>query len=318
MPVRDVQPVKQTVFGRLSELLAPKSGGRSSAAVPLMTGAILLLALAIPWVISGALSGGRPAASAMPASLQASLTTTAAPTRRAGTATAAQPPAAASTSAVLVRASLTSSPVTATVRPVGRTSQPAAASPASQVVTPQVSALTPAPATATQTRVAVVLRLAATATGAVEPTVEPTAEPSGAPTASPSGAPAAPTVPPATAVPAPTPAVVSPQPPALVAPAQDQTVSGLVTFRWRPAGPLPPGAAYEVVVWNEDEPPDAARGVAAPTRDESLAADLDAPAISSNFHGSALFWTVLVVRTDPYVRLTTPGASQSGKMYYGR
>lgn len=91
-----------------------------------------------------------------------------------------------------------------------------------------------------------------------------------------------------------------------------------MTFRWQGAGPLPPGAAYEVVVWNEDEPPDAARGVAAPTRDESLVADLDAPAISDNFHGTALFWTVLVVRTDPYVRLTAPGASPAGKMYYGR
>ena len=108
------------------------------------------------------------------------------------------------------------------------------------------------------------------------------------------------------------------QPPVPIVPEQDQTVSGLVTFRWQGAGPLPPGAAYEVVVWNEDEPPDAARGVAAPTLGESLVVDLDAPAISDNFNSPALFWTVLVVRTDPYVRLITPGASRAAKMYYGR
>lgn len=94
-------------------------------------------------------------------------------------------------------------------------------------------------------------------------------------------------------------------------------MSGLVTFQWQPAGPLPPGAAYEVVLWNADEPADAARGAAPPTSEESLVVDLNAPAISGNFRGSAIFWTVLVVGTEPYVRLISPGASLPGKIYYG-
>ena len=104
--------------------------------------------------------------------------------------------------------------------------------------------------------------------------------------------------------------------PALVEPGRSQTVSGIVTFRWLPTGPLPAGAGYEVVWWNSDEPAASARGIAPPTNTNSLEANLDPLAGSGQFHGSQLFWTVLVVQTSPYVRLTTPGGSELGEMYY--
>ncbi len=105
-------------------------------------------------------------------------------------------------------------------------------------------------------------------------------------------------------------------PPALAAPAYGQAVQGVVTFRWTPTGPLPAGAAYEVVWWNPNEAPDAARGLAAPVTATSLSADLSVLYQSGAFTGSEVFWTVLIVRENPYVRLTSPSGSERSALYY--
>jgi pilus assembly protein CpaE len=174
-------------------------------------------------------------------------------------------------------------------------------------------------------------RISATALAAStpEPTRTPTdtAEPTSTPTITMTPSPS-PTVPTNTPVPSSTPTrrprptatrVVPTQTPtsapavapSLVAPASDQAVRGEVTFLWQPAGPLPAGAGYEVVWWNVGEDPAAARGIAPPTTGTSLVANLDVLYQSGQLTSSRLYWTVLVVRTSPYQRLTQPGASTS-------
>jgi hypothetical protein len=105
-------------------------------------------------------------------------------------------------------------------------------------------------------------------------------------------------------------------PPALVAPAYNQAVSGVVSFAWLPTGPLPAGGKYEVVWWNVDEAPDAARGIAPPTAGTSLSADLGPLYSNGQFRNSQLFWSVIVVQENPYRRLTAPASSERGALYY--
>ena len=104
--------------------------------------------------------------------------------------------------------------------------------------------------------------------------------------------------------------------PALLEPPNGAGGRGVITFRWQPSGPLPPGAGYEVVWWNPDEPPQAARGLAAPTQETSLQANIDVLFTSNQAPGGRIFWTVLVVRENPYVRLTQPETSQQHFFVY--
>ena len=92
-------------------------------------------------------------------------------------------------------------------------------------------------------------------------------------------------------------------------PAADVSTSGNVLFRWQPTGPLPPGTAYEIVAWGRNEDPANALGIAAPTAETSLAVNLDMTYLSRLLTVSEIYWTVLVVRTQPYERLTQPGSS---------
>jgi hypothetical protein len=93
-------------------------------------------------------------------------------------------------------------------------------------------------------------------------------------------------------------------------------VSGVVTFAWLPTGLLPPGAKYEVVWWNIDEAPEAARGVAPPTTGTSLSADLAPLYNSGQLRNSQIFWSVIVVQEGPYVRLAGPGDAERGALFY--
>lgn len=197
------------------------------------------------------------------------------------------------------------------------------------------AALTPARTTRAPTRA--LHALTPTATASLQPTPHPTAaapsptpapaspsapafeaEPTAgpAPTATPSLTPPPPTraranVP----LPNPTPqALVSP--PTLVEPAGDALRGGEVTFRWQATGPLPPGAAYEVVWWNLEEGAWMARGLAAPTYSLSLAANLDVLYRTGQVVASQFYWTVLVVNVDPYLRLTLPQDSPAWRLNY--
>lgn len=186
-------------------------------------------------------------------------------------------------------------------------------------VVAQVAALTPTrtptpgqqstviPATSAPTATSTSAPVVATEAAPVI-TAGPTSMPTEAPTLTP---PAPPTIPPEPIeTPAPTPAQPIPAlPPTLTDPPDGTAGQGVITFRWRPNGPLPPGTGYEVVWWNPDEPAQAARGLAAPTQDLSLQANIDVLFMSNQVPGDRFFWTVLVVSENPYVRLTQPQES---------
>jgi len=89
-----------------------------------------------------------------------------------------------------------------------------------------------------------------------------------------------------------------------------------VSFAWQPGGPLPPGAAYEVVWWNLGEDPAAARGIAATTTETSLTVDVDYLNSSAQLTNSDFYWTVIVVQTKPYVRLIQPAQSAPQRLSY--
>ena len=172
--------------------------------------------------------------------------------------------------------------------------------------------------TATATETPLPTAVAATATATPTPSQTPEPSPTPAPTATDTPAPTStrPAVrPTATRVtpqpPRPSPTPVIPNAPSLLEPRPNESRGGAVTFRWQPAGPLPAGAAYEVVGWNAGEDPASARGMAAPTQDTTLTADLDALYNSGLFKGTDLYWAVIIVQTQPYVRLTQPAQSES-------
>lgn len=150
--------------------------------------------------------------------------------------------------------------------------------------------------------------LAAAAAVASAVTASPTPEPTPVLTLPPSATSTDTPEPTETPLPAPTPAIAA-APPTLTDPPNGASARGVITFRWEPNGPLPPGAGYEVVWWNPDEPPQAARGLAAPTQELWLEANIDVIFTSNQAPGGRVFWTVLVVSQNPYVRLTQPEAS---------
>ncbi len=102
---------------------------------------------------------------------------------------------------------------------------------------------------------------------------------------------------------------ISPSAAILLEPHPNETLSGNVKFAWQPVGPLPSGAAYEVVWWNTDEDSTNARGIAATTTETSLTANLDYLYSSGQARSKDFYWTVIVVQTTPYARLTQPAQS---------
>jgi pilus assembly protein CpaE len=171
----------------------------------------------------------------------------------------------------------------------------------------------------------------ATATETPLPTPTATLTPSQTPEPSPTPAPTATDTPAPTSTRRavmPTATRVTPQPPrpsptpvipyalSLLEPRPNEPRGGAVTFRWQPAGPLPAGAAYEVVGWNAGEDPASARGMAAPTQDTTLTADLDALYNSGLFKGTDLYWSVIIVQTQPYARLTQPAERSPQLLIY--
>jgi hypothetical protein len=55
-----------------------------------------------------------------------------------------------------------------------------------------------------------------------------------------------------------------------------------------------------------DEDPATARGIAAPTSETSVSGNLDGAYDLGLIEQGEVFWTVLIVQTDPYLRLSTP------------
>lgn len=105
-------------------------------------------------------------------------------------------------------------------------------------------------------------------------------------------------------------------PPEPTGPEDGTTQQGVVFFTWLPTGPLPEDAAYEVVWWVEGQDPSTARGLAPPTRDTILSINLDVM-YQANLLGSGnVYWAVIVVRPDPYTRLTSPTVGQTRRFVY--
>ena len=104
--------------------------------------------------------------------------------------------------------------------------------------------------------------------------------------------------------------------PAYEAPAPNAVLSGNVTFRWLPTGPLPQGAGYEVVWWNPGENPAGARGMAPTTTGTSQVIDIGVLYDSHQMTGTSLYWAVLVVQRSPYQRLTQPANSNPQLLTY--
>ena len=189
------------------------------------------------------------------------------------------------------------------------------------------SSVTPSPApsaTSNQTPVAT-LRATATATATRPPSPTPTMEPTPVPTIERSPSPG-PTLsltlpgPSATAEAIPSmtaqPQAATLLPPTLEAPADSTETNAPITFAWQAAQPLPNGAAYEVVAWEPGQSPSSARGLAAPTTDTSLQIDLAVPYNLGVFQTPELSWTVVIVQTAPYQRLTLPDSSPARTLRY--
>lgn len=211
--------------------------------------------------------------------------------------------------------------VTATSPPMRATSAPAATATSRPSPTPSQ----PPPTETRPPTQAVPSGVTTGATGGASPTALPaTATPQ--PTATATATPVPTRVPPtprptvttrvlaAARAPTPTREVIAS--PILLWPEPEANLGGLVPFRWEPLGPLPPAAGYEVVAWQPGEAPAAARGLAAPTQADTLTIDLDALARANQLPGTRLLWAVIVVQTEPYVRLTQPEASRARLINY--
>lgn len=105
-------------------------------------------------------------------------------------------------------------------------------------------------------------------------------------------------------------------PPALIAPPLETRLNGVAQFVWRPTSALPENAYYEVVVWSPEQNADQAWGVAPPVLNQSLWINLDDLFRSGRFREGSLYWTVLVIRQEPYQRLTLPGDSERRYLVY--
>lgn len=241
------------------------------------------------------------------------------PATDASTPTQAPPPETATPVAMATpaRATATSTRVAAPLRPAATVLPPqATATPGLVAQVTATVAISPTSAATPDGAAGATSTAAASPTLVASPTPEPTNTSGPAATAA---APltATPQTPPTPTQPPPTPTPLPPlSAPALVAPAANATGSGEVEFIWTPTGELPPGTGYEVVLWDQGEDPAAARGVAPPTTASSLRANLNVMSQVGLFRGPQFNWTVLIVRTDPYERLTQPAASPSHTLVY--
>lgn len=106
-------------------------------------------------------------------------------------------------------------------------------------------------------------------------------------------------------------------PPVLVSPKDGESVRGAVIFTWQPGGPLPDGALYEVVWWGANERPSDARGLAPATTKTQAKVNIDLMVSSGELKDNRLYWTVIIIRQNPYTRLTQPTQSGARLLVWG-
>ena len=219
----------------------------------------------------------------------------------------------------------------AVIRPPGATVTPAAATATTAATVPPTHTPTPSPVpTATPTATA-----SPSATATPLPTMTPTWTPlpTATPTATATSTPAPPT---ATASPAAlesasgagarqssprhrgqpsTPAAMAAVPVGnvrLVSPDDMESGYGRRTFAWEADFALPPGLAFELVFWHENQDPLATGfGLAPPTRATSLSVDLNQldHDLGNLLQPGLYRWGVLLVQVAPYQRLAFLGDS---------
>jgi pilus assembly protein CpaE len=322
-----------TVYGGLAQAIANERGGqiRTPASAGGMVGAPVLAAAGGAAAAEPALraSRGRPPSSALPRSRRFAL--------YGGFVVFLAILAAGAALLVSLREDAglmawSRTPSAPTLTADGQPAEPGVVvAPAStQVLEPTEPSPTPMPTATATTPPSPTVTAAPTMTPSPEPTATET------PTVTPTET-ASPTLPPPTARPPtaqpptvrpptatrrvqptarPTERRAAPSAPVPSFPAPEQSVDGIVTFAWQPAGELPPGTAYEVVWWNTGEDPAAARGIAPPTTETSLAANLDVLYNNGQFVSNRINWAPIVVETSPYRRLTQPGGAGSSVLIY--
>jgi hypothetical protein len=98
------------------------------------------------------------------------------------------------------------------------------------------------------------------------------------------------------------------QAPILLYPEPDAQLQSKVHFQWQWDGqPLPEGLAFDLLIWSEAEDQEhqgtGAYGVI--ETDQSLERDIDLDYVQTiiDHGGGTYFWTVIVVREEPYERV---------------
>jgi hypothetical protein len=96
----------------------------------------------------------------------------------------------------------------------------------------------------------------------------------------------------------------------LIEPVNGSGGGGQRIFQWQANFSPAAGTAFELVFWRPEENPLAnSFGLAAPTTDSSVAADLDLldDVLGSRLDNGQYLWGVLLVRTEPYERIAYLG-----------
>jgi hypothetical protein len=115
-----------------------------------------------------------------------------------------------------------------------------------------------------------------------------------------------------TLLPSPTAPTVSLPAITILAPADQTSSATQMTFVWQSDQALPPGHAYELIVWQEGQPPlRDGLGIAAPLQEQSLTVQLAGLYATGVIHPGLYHWGVLLVTVDPYTRVDLLAGGQT-------
>jgi hypothetical protein len=106
------------------------------------------------------------------------------------------------------------------------------------------------------------------------------------------------------------------QAPVLLAPVPDAQLESGVDFQWQWGGqPLPEGLAFDLLIWSETEDQEhqgmEAYGVVETNLSRERKVDLDFVETIAEHGGGVYYWTVIVVREEPYERVGVWGEKRS-------
>jgi len=100
----------------------------------------------------------------------------------------------------------------------------------------------------------------------------------------------------------------------LLAPPAEASSAGVMNFAWQSDLALPPGQAYEVIIWQDNQSPLAdGLGIAAPIQEEHLTVQLEGLYAAGVIRPGAYQWGLLLVTVEPYTRVAL---LSSGRTFY--